>query len=38
MELCVIDESDMKWDEMRANWKDKWKVKGETLGKVMASH
>ena len=22
-ELCVIDECDMKWDEMRSNWQDK---------------
>jgi hypothetical protein len=28
-EICVIDECGMKWDEMRANWKDKWKGKGE---------
>ena len=30
--MCEIDECDMKWDEMRVNWQDKWKgKKGGTL-------
>ena len=34
MELCVINECDMKWDEIRANWQDKWKGKKEPPRKV----
>ena len=37
VELCVIYECNMKSDEMRADWQDKWKRKGDALGKAMAS-
>ena len=33
MELHEIDECDMKWDEMRVNWQDKWKEKRGNLRK-----
>ena len=28
VDLCVIDECDMKWDDMRATLQDKWKGNG----------